>query len=148
MSKKGSKIGIKQIALFIVTVVILVFLVNLTVKYLKGVFGFVSAEEAAEFLSGYGWEVDMSDCEQKEVVIPAVFSEVYERYNALQIKQGYDLTKYKTDTAVQYTFRIKNFDSYENAYAHVLTKGGKIIGGDISSSDLSGIMTGFDGKIS
>ena len=148
MSKKGNRIGIKHIALFIVTVVILVFLVNLTVNYLKGVFGSVSAEKAAEFLSGYGWEVDMSDCRQEEVVIPKIFSEVYERYNALQIKQGYDLTKYKTDTVIQYTFRIKNFDDYKNAYAHVLTKGGKIIGGDICSSDLSGVMTGFDGKTS
>ena len=148
MSKKGNKIGIKHIALFIVTVVILVFLVNLTVNYLKGVFGSVSAEEAAKFLSEYGWEVDMSDCRQEEVVIPRIFSEVYERYNTLQIKQGYDLTKYKTDTVIQYTFRIKNFEDYKNAYAHVLTKGGKIIGGDICSADLSGIMTGFDGKTS
>ena len=148
MSKNGNKIGLKHIALFIVAVVIIVFLVNFTVNYLKGVFGSVSAEEAAEFLSGYGWEADLSDCRREEVVIPRIFSEVYERYNALQIKQGYDLTKYKTDTVIQYTFRIKNFEDYKNAYAHVLTKGGKIIGGDICSSDLSGIMTGFDGKTS
>lgn len=148
MSKKGNKIGIKHIALFIVTVLVLVFLFNFTVNYLKGVFGSVSAEEAAQFLSEYGWEVDTSDCRQQEVVIPKIFSEVYERYNALQIRQGYDLTKYKTDTVVQYTFRIKNFDGYKNAYAHVLTKGGKIIGGDVCSSDLSGVMTGFDGKTS
>lgn len=148
MSKKSSKIGIKHVALFIITVTVLVFLVNFTVNYLKGVFGSVSAEDAAEFLSGYGWEADMSDVVREEVVIPKIFSEVYERYNALQIKQGYDLTKYKTDTVIQYTFRIKNFDGYKNAYAHVLTKGGKIIGGDICSSDLSGVMTGFDGKTS
>lgn len=148
MSKKGSKIGIKHIALFIITVVVLVFLVNFAVNYFKGVFGSVSAEDAAQFLTEYGWEVDMSDCRREEVVIPKIFSEVYERYNALQIRQGYDLAKYKTDTVIQYTFRIKNFDEYKNAYAHVLTKGGKIIGGDICSSDLSGIMTGFDGKTS
>lgn len=148
MSKKGSKIGFKHVALFIVAVLVLVFLVNLAVNYLKGVFGTVTPEAAAQFLTGYGWEVDISDCRQEEVVIPKIFSEVYERYNALQIKQGYDLTKYKTDTVIQYTFRIKNFEEYKNACAHVLTKGGKIIGGDICSSDLSGLMTGFDGKTS
>ncbi len=97
---------------------------------------------------GYGWELEAGSCIQEEVVIPKVFSEVYERYNALQIKQGYDLTKYKTDTVIRYTFRVKNFEGYENACAHVLAKGGKIIGGDVCSSDLSGIMTGFDGKTS
>ena len=147
MSRKN-KIVIKQVALFVTAVVIAVFLINFTIGYLKGVFGSVSAEDAAEFLEGYGWELEMGSCIQEEVIIPKVFSEVYERYNALQIKQGYDLTKYKTDTVIRYTFRVKNFEGYENACAHVLVKGGKIIGGDVCSSDLSGIMTGFDGKTS
>lgn len=147
MSRK-SKIGIKHVALFVTAVVAAVFLINFTVGYLKGTFGSVSPEEAAEFLSGYGWELEAGSCVKEEVVIPKVFSEVYERYNALQIKQGYDLTKYKTDTVIRYTFGIKNFEGYENARAHVLVKGGKIIGGDVCSSDLSGIMTGFDGKTS
>ena len=137
MSRKN-KIGIKQVALFVTAVVIAVFLINFTIGYLKGVFGSVSAEDAAEFLEGYGWELETGSCIQEEVVIPKVFSEVYERYNALQIKH----------TVIRYTFRVKNFEGYENACAHVLAKGGKIIGGDVCSSDLSGIMTGFDGKTS
>lgn len=147
MSRKG-KLGVKQIALFIITVIVLVFLVNLVVNYFKGVFGSVSMEDAASFLQEYGWELDLKDCKRDEIVIPKEFSEVYERYNALQLKQGYDLTKYRTDTVIRYTFKVKNFEGYENALAHVLTKGGKIIGGDICSTDLSGIMTGFDGKTS
>ncbi|MBD5103780.1 MAG: DUF4830 domain-containing protein [Ruminococcaceae bacterium] len=147
MSRKG-KLGIKQIALFVIIVLVLVFLVNFTVNYVKGCFGSVSAEDAASFLKGYGWELDLKDCVQDEIVIPKDFSEVYERYNALQLKQGYDLTKYRTDTVIRYTFKVRNFEGYENALAHVLTKGGKIIGGDICSTDLSGIMTGFDGKTS
>lgn len=145
MSSKN-KINIKHIALFVTAVVATVFLINFTVGYLKGVFGSVSAKDAADFLESYGWEIEAGSCMQEEVVIPKVFSEVYERYNALQIKQGFDLTKYRTDTVIRYTFNIKNFEGYEHACAHVLVKGGKIIGGDISSSDLSGIMTGFDGK--
>lgn len=147
MSRKG-KIGVRHIALFVIIVTALVILANFTVNYLKGVFGSVSAEEAADFLEGMGWELETGSCKTDEIVIPKEFSEVYERYNALQLRQGYDLTKYKTDTVIRYTFKVKNLDGYENALAHVLTKGGKIIGGDICSSDLSGIMTGFDGKSS
>ena len=87
MSRKN-KIGIKQVALFVTAVVIAVFLINFTIGYLKGVFGSVSAEDAADFLEGYGWELEMGSCIQEEVIIPKVFSEVYERYNALQIKQN------------------------------------------------------------
>lgn len=147
MSRKG-KIGVRHIALFVIIVTALVILANFTVNYLKGVFGSVSAEEAADFLEGMGWELEAGSCKTDEIVIPKEFSEVYERYNALQLRQGYDLTKYKTDTVIRYTFKVKNLEGYENALAHVLTKGGKIIGGDICSSDLSGIMTGFDGKSS
>lgn len=147
MSRKG-KIGVRHIALFVIIVTALVILANFTVNYLKGIFGSVSAEEAADFLEGMGWELEAGSCKTDEIVIPKEFSEVYERYNALQLRQGYDLTKYKTDTVIRYTFKVKNLEGYENALAHVLTKGGKIIGGDICSSDLSGIMTGFDGKSS
>lgn len=147
MSRKG-KIGVRHIALFVIIVTALVILANFTVNYLKGIFGSVSAEDAAIFLESKGWELEAGSCKTDEIIIPKEFSEVYERYNALQLKQGYDLTKYKTDTVIRYTFKVKNLEGYENALAHVLTKGGKIIGGDICSSDLSGIMTGFDGKSS
>ena len=51
MSRKN-KIGIKHVALFVTAVVAAVFLINFTVGYLKGIFGSVSPEDAAEFLSG------------------------------------------------------------------------------------------------
>ncbi|MCM1054581.1 MAG: DUF4830 domain-containing protein [Bacteroides sp.] len=145
MSRKG-RMKIRQIAVFVVIITALVFAVKLTVGYFKGVLGSVSAEAAAEFLEGFGWELDKRDYSRDEIIIPKEFSEVYERYNAIQLKQGYDLTKYRTDTVIRYTFKVKNFDGYENALAHVLAKGGKIIGGDICSTDMSGLMTGFDGK--
>lgn len=142
------KLGVKQIALLIIIVIGLAFVAIFVVNYINGNFGSVSMEDAASFLKGYGWELDLKDCVQEEIVIPKDFSEVYERYNALQLKQGYDLTKYRNDTVIRYTFKVKNFEGYKDALAHVLTKGGKIIGGDICSTDLSGIMTGFDGKTS
>lgn len=143
---KRSKISVKQIVLLILLITAIVFLTKCTVNYFSGKSGSVSAEAAAEFLKGYGWEVDADNVHTQQTVIPKEFSKVYERYNALQLKQGYDLSKYKGEQAIQYTFTVKNYKDYEHVEAHVLTWGGKIIGGDLCSTELNGFMTGFEGK--
>ena len=102
-----------------------------------------------DFLGDYGW-VASSEPDFKEIVIPAEFSEVYEQYNQLQKEQGYDLSKYRTETVKQYTFKILNYctengTALSNVEAHILVRGGEIIGGDLCSTDMSGFMTGFSG---
>lgn len=141
-----SKISVKQIVLLILLITGIVFLTKCTVNYFGGKTGTVSAEAAAEFLKEYGWEVDKNNVHTQQTVIPKTFSEVYERYNALQLKQGYDLSKYKGEQTIQYTFVVTNYKDYQHVEAHVLTWGGKIIGGDLCSTELNGFMTGFEGK--
>lgn len=145
MSKR-LKISVKQVVLLILLITVIVFLTKCTVSYFSGKTGSVSAEEAAEFLSEYGWEVDLENVHTQHTVIPQNFSEVYERYNALQLKQGYDLSKYKGEETIQYTFNVTNYKGYDYVEAHVLTWGGKIIGGDLCSTELNGFMTGFEGR--
>lgn len=143
---KRARISVKQIILLILLITGIVFLTKCTVSYFSGKTGSVSAEDAAEFLKSYGWEVDAENVHTQQTVIPNEFSEVYERYNALQLKQGYDLTKYKGEQVIQYTFTVKNYKSGDNIEAHVLAWGGKIIGGDLCNTELNGFMKGFDGK--
>lgn len=143
---KRARISVKQIILLILLITGIVFLTKCTVSYFSGKTGSVSAEDAAEFLKSYGWEVDAENVHTQQTVIPNEFSEVYERYNALQLKQGYDLTKYKGEQVVQYTFTVKNYKGGDNIEAHVLAWGGKIIGGDLCNTELNGFMKGFDGK--
>lgn len=143
---KRAKISVKQVILLILLITGIVFLTKCTVSYFGGKNGSVSAEEAARFLKSYGWEVDADNVHTQQTVIPNEFSEVYERYNALQLKQGYDLTKYKGQQAVQYTFTVTNYKDGGHIEAHVLTWGGKIIGGDLCNTELNGFMKGFDGK--
>ena len=47
-----------------------------------------------QYLSDYGWEVVASPVQTQQVRIPSEVTEVYERYNALQMSQGFDLTQY------------------------------------------------------
>ncbi len=125
---------------------------------LKAAFTKADAEAAsadvggvAEFLAGYGWQVDADSAVVKNVQIPSKFNEVYEEYNKLQKSQGYDLSRYRTDYVREYIFPITNYtDSsgniVENVYAHVLLSGNKVIGGDVCCTELDGFMHGFAGQ--
>ena len=104
-----------------------------------------SADDAAIFLSQFGWVVDAGSAETKEVTIPAQFDKVFAGYNELQKSQGLDLSKYKKKDVTRYTFAVTNYDGYEGAvYANVLTYRGRVIGGDICSADVSGFIHGFE----
>lgn len=145
MSRR-KKVTLGQLVIFIIIITGLVFLVKFGVDFIEENVGSFSEEKAADYLAGYGWNVKKDKVNVEEITIPVAFSEVYERYNAIQLKQGFDLTRYKGEKAVKYTFVVTNYKGFDNVEAHVLTKGGKVIGGDICSTELNGFMTGFDGE--
>ena len=101
------------------------------------------AEDVKSFLSQYGWEAtDLLDT--ADVTIPAQFDPVYENYNALQTKQGFDLSKYRKKTVTRYTYRIVNYPDYSGVViADVIVYKNRIIGGDVCSADINGFVHGF-----
>ena len=104
-----------------------------------------SADDAAAFLSQFGWVVDAGSAETREVTIPAQFDKVFAGYNELQKSQGLDLSKYKKKAVTRYTFTVTSYDGYEGTvYANVLVYRGRVIGGDICSADVSGFIHGFE----
>ncbi|MCL1903750.1 MAG: DUF4830 domain-containing protein [Oscillospiraceae bacterium] len=105
-----------------------------------------SAADVAKFLTEYGWEVRDEPSAVKSVRIPAEFDAVYNKYNQLQILQNFDLTEYRTKTAVMYTFRILNHVSHNNVFANVLVYEGNVIAGDVISYAIDGFITGLDGQ--
>ncbi len=106
-----------------------------------------SEADAAAFLSQFGWEVDATPLEVREVVIPTEFDRVFQKYNEIQKRQGLDMTKYRKRTVTRYTFSVKNYPEYEGkVWANVLVYKGKVIGGDICSADVSGFVHGFEKK--
>lgn len=84
----------------------------------------------------------------KSVLIPEEFSDVYENYNSLQKKQGFDLYPYRGKRAEVYTYIIVTVDGerVKNTEAHVMVCDGRIIGGDVASTELGGEMNGIRGR--
>ena len=104
-----------------------------------------SAEDAAAFLSQFGWTVNAEPTEVKTVTIPAEFDKVFSAYNELQKEQGLNLSKYKGKDVTRYTFAVTNYEGYEGkVLANVLVYRNRVIGGDICSADLSGFVHGFE----
>ena len=103
--------------------------------------------ERAKFLLSYGWEVSTVPLEVVQVTIPNEFNEVYEKYNELQISQGFDLSQYKGKAVTRYTYSIINYpDGIENVRANVLVYKNRVIGGDICTLDIRGFMHSFEGS--
>jgi len=106
-----------------------------------------TAEDAAKFLSQFGWEVNTDDVEEVDVTLPSAFDKILTAYNELQMRQGLNLTKYKNKPVVRYTFTVKNYPGAEGpVLANVLVYRNRVIGGDLCSAEMSGFVTGFDGK--
>ena len=106
-----------------------------------------TAEDAAKFLTQFGWEVNTDDVEEVDVTLPSAFDKILTAYNELQMRQGLNLTKYKNKPVVRYTFTVKNYPGAEGpVLANVLVYRNRVIGGDLCSAEMSGFVTGFDGK--
>lgn len=102
-------------------------------------------EQRAQFLAQYGWETADEPSEICEVIIPEEFNQVYQNYNAIQKQQEMDLGKYKGKRVKKWTYQVLNYpDRPEGVFANLLVYEGRVIGGDISSSELGGFMHGFD----
>lgn len=102
--------------------------------------------ERLAFLAGYGWEAEEEPVELREVVIPDEFDDVYLRYNEVQKAQGMDLLPYAGKTCSQWIYNVTNYPSEETVHASILVLDGKIIGGDLSSTEIDGFLCAFDGS--
>ena len=101
-------------------------------------------DSRVQFLQGFGWEVSTSPTESGQVKIPQEQTQVYERYNALQKSQGYDLSQYAGKTVMRYVYKINNFPgATEPVYATLLVYKNQIIGGDITDTSAQGAVQGF-----
>lgn len=144
-----TKVNLKKILLIlgIVAAVILaiVLLVGNSNKAVETSATTVSNNDArVKFLTDLGWEVTTSPKESGQVKIPEETTQVYERYNALQKSQGYDLTKYAGKNVMRYVYEINNFPgATEPVYATLLVYKNQIIGGDITDTSARGVIRGL-----
>jgi len=97
-----------------------------------------------KFLKDLGWDVTTSPVESSQVKIPEDTSQAFERYNALQKSQGYDLTRFAGKNAMRYVYKINNYPgATEPVYATLLVYKNEIIGGDITNTAAQGKIQGF-----
>ena len=99
-----------------------------------------------QFLESFGWDVTTSPVQSTQVKIPEEMSDVFRRYNALQLSQGYDLQSYAGKTVMRYVYEIDNYpEATEKVLATLLVHRGKVIGGDITDTAPGGKVCGFKG---
>lgn len=103
-----------------------------------------SNDTRVAFLKSFGWEVTTSPTQSSQVKIPQSSSEVFDRYNALQKSQGFDLTDYSGKTVMRYVYKINNYPgATEPVYATLLVYKNQIIGGDVTDTAPKGVIRGF-----
>lgn len=101
-------------------------------------------EERIMFLKSLGWEVETTPLEEKTVIIPREFSDVYENYNALQLEQGYDLSEFCGLEVTIYTYTVTNYAGFKGTVvADLYIYQGQVIGGDIHTLAIDGFMHGL-----
>ena len=106
--------------------------------------GVSNNDSRVKFLTELGWDVSASPTESSQVRIPEEQSEIYQRYNALQKSQGYDLSRFAGKTVMRYVYKINNFPgATDPVYATLLVYKNQVIGGDITNTSAKGVMQGF-----
>ncbi len=107
-----------------------------------------TANDRIDFLRQFGWEVENTPIEEAEVTIPNEFDKIYQSYNELQKKQGFDLSKYRKKDVMRYTYKVTNYPDYNgDVYVSFLVYKNKVVGGDVCSADVNGFIHGLDRTI-
>ncbi len=93
------------------------------------------------FIKQAGYDVLDNNPTSQAVIIPETFYEVYENYNRLQKRSGYDLLIYKGCEVTIYTYKINTPQNYSGeCVINIIVYNDRIIGGDVSSVEMGGFM--------
>ncbi len=117
-----------------ILIIFIIFTSQIVSANLKKIDGSTHSKRMA-YLQSLGISVDESSQTSKDIVIPEVFSDVYNNYNKLQKKAGFNLADYKGKEATVYTYPID-----DELDLHLIVCNGIIIGGDIASRRIDGEM--------
>ncbi len=100
-----------------------------------------SNDDRIAYLNELGWQVSETPTITEELLIPETFDESFDEYLALQMQQGFDLTKYAGKRVKRYTYDVTNYpDGNVNVQAALLVYKNKVIGGQLQASDGSFVL--------
>lgn len=134
----------KNLAVALATIIIMLLLLSQFLSVNAGGIDGSTNAKRVNFLETLGIEVDETAVEIKDITIPENFGDVYEKYNLLQIENGFNLKNYKGKSAKVYTYAVQGDGE---TVAHLIICSDEIIGGDIASLKIDGNMTGLQRKI-
>ena len=141
----------KIIRILIIPVVLFAVLLSVLLVCRRTAISGATLGDRTDYAKSLGYSISADSEIVRNIVIPAVFGNVYENYNTLQKECGFDLSLYKGEDAVQYTYAINNYtddsgNTLDNIIMNIIVCDGKIIGGDICSAELDGFMTGLKAR--
>ena len=93
-------------------------------------------EKRVQYINTLGIKLQNDNFTQKQVVIPQTFNKVYNNYNSLQLKAGFNLENYCGKQVTIFTY---NIDS--DTVVNLIAFNNRLIGGDIASLKIDGKMT-------
>ena len=95
-----------------------------------------------KYIESIGWKVEQNPNDISYYKIPVEFDEVFNTYNNIQQKAGFDLSKYKGKNVVSYSYKIINhrYSNTNSVYVTILLYKGEIIGGEISLNQNPGFI--------
>lgn len=105
--------------------------------------GIETAEDRLAYIQSLGYSCEAQPLEQREVVIPKTFDDIYTQYNAMQQECGFDLTPYQGKQAMLYTYRVTNYTGETEVLLDLLLCKKKIIGGAVYTAAIDGFMHGL-----
>ncbi len=106
--------------------------------------GITGNDDRLEYLNALGWVVEETPVETIEVMIPEEGDKVFDRYNELQMSQGFDLSRFAGKKVKKITYQVLNHPSgEEDVHLTIYTCKKEIIGGDVSSGTEGGFMHGL-----
>ncbi len=91
------------------------------------------------FIAALGRNVFPEPIEERLVRIPREFDDVYTAYNAVQLRQGFDLRRHRGRLCMRYTYALQNGDGAGERRLHLLVRRGKIVGGDVCALSLGSV---------
>lgn len=89
-----------------------------------------TTDERESYLHSLGWSTDGNESE-KNITVPKEFNDVYNQYNEIQKKQGFDLESFKGQEATVYTYKITNYNKSESVVVDLIVANGVLIGADL-----------------
>ncbi len=97
--------------------------------------------QRVQYIATLGVDLKSDEYEQKQVIIPQEFSDVYKNYNILQQTAGFDLSAFKGKKVTVYTYHTT-----DDKAVNLMVYKNKLIGGDIADLKVNGQMTSLKGN--